>query len=149
MAGEAWLVDGTADEALPITPLAQADLDAWLAEHGEQAVWVRSVGFTAEPATICLLPGADARLARVLLGVGGDPRWDWAGLPQALPAGTFRIEATLRRTDAEAAAFGWAMGTYRFDRYRRRPEPERTTDLAGGRAPAGGRAGDRGHGPRS
>ena len=121
MAVDARLVDGPADEAVPITPLVQADLDAWLADHGDEAAWVRSVGFTAEPATFCLLPGADGSLARVLVGVGGDPRWDWAGLPRALPAGTFRIETTLRRTDAENAAFGWGMGTYRFDRYRRRP----------------------------
>lgn len=124
MAARWGLVDGPADGAIPITPLLSAELGAWLTEHGDAAAWVRSVGFSAEPGSFCLLPGRDARMRRVLLGVGGDPRWDWASLPGALPAGTFRIATTLRRRDAENAAFGWALGTYRFDRYRRRPAPE-------------------------
>lgn len=124
MAHDLRLVDGPAEPTVPITPLAAAELAPWLARHPERGAWVGTVGFTAQAGTSCLVPAVDGRLERVLLGIGADERWDWAGLPADLPPGLYRIEANLRRSQAENAVFGWAMGTYRFDRYRRRPEAD-------------------------
>lgn len=107
-----------------IVPLTLAALEAWLACHPDRAAWVVGVGFKAEPGSLCILPGPDGAPDGCLLGTGGDDRWDWARLPQALPPGDWRIDASLGRARADAAAFGWAMGAYRFDRYRRRPAAE-------------------------
>jgi leucyl aminopeptidase len=66
------------------------------------------------------VPGADGRLGRVLAGVGdGGPEiWALAGLPDALPEGTYRLERTPDGADPTRLALGWALGTYAFTRYR-------------------------------
>lgn len=84
-----------------------------------QARWARSAGFDAQPGRILLLPdmqaegqGEGTALAGVLVGVDPDqPLWQLAGLPAALPPGTY----TLADADADAAQrspllLGWALG---------------------------------------
>ncbi|WP_029011087.1 leucyl aminopeptidase family protein [Azospirillum halopraeferens] len=107
-------------DAVPITPLPGAGLAAWLAaQPPATAAWVRAVNYTAEAGATALLPGEDGRLARVLVGMPAEPDlWSLAGLPGALPPGTYRIDADLDRDAATAAALGWALGSYRFGRYK-------------------------------
>ena len=112
---------GRADsKTIPITPVETAVFDAWL--KGEPAAmrrWVDSSGFKAKAGQISLVSGADGALARVLLGVNDHQgQWDYAGLPSALPAGRYQIDARLDRDGATAAATGWAVGCYKFDRYK-------------------------------
>jgi leucyl aminopeptidase len=49
--------------------------------------------------------------------------WDFAGLPETLPEGVYRLEAHLDAAAATRAALGWALGTYGFARYKK---PTRT-----------------------
>ena len=114
-----FLTDDAADAALPITPLKSDQLAALLERLPAESAWVRSLGFNAAPGSHCLLPGPGGGLARVLLGTGSEPMWDWASLPEKLPAATYRIDAPLSADEADAAALGWALATYRFDRYRK------------------------------
>jgi leucyl aminopeptidase len=112
---------GRADKnTIPITPVETAVFDAW--HKGEPAAmqrWVSSSGFKAREGQISLVSGADGALARVLLGVDDHQgQWDYAGLPASLPAGRYEIDARLDRDGATAAATGWALGCYRFDRYK-------------------------------
>jgi len=53
--------------------------------------------------------------------------WHTAGLPDRLPAGNWQIANPLPAGAATLAAFGWAHGSYRFDRYRTSP---RTVNVA-------------------
>ena len=105
---------------IPVTPVETAVFEAWL--KGEPAAmrrWVSSSGFTARAGQISLISGADGALARVLLGVNvHQGQWDYAGLPSSLPAGRYEIDARLDRDGATAAATGWALGCYRFNRYK-------------------------------
>ncbi|HYN39348.1 MAG TPA: leucyl aminopeptidase family protein [Rhodospirillales bacterium] len=114
-----YLTETAAGGAIPVTPLKAGELTAFLERAPADAPWVRTLGFGAAPGSHCLLPAADGGLARVLLGIGDNPMWDWASLPAALPAATYRIDAPLSADEAEAAALGWALATYRFDRYRK------------------------------
>jgi leucyl aminopeptidase len=76
--------------------------------------------FTAAPGTTALLPGADGRLAGVLLGVSAlDDVWAYGGLPMSLPEGSYRLDGDLDRDTATRAALGWALGSYAFTRYRK------------------------------
>src|SRR5581483_11543849 len=64
-------------------------------------------------------------LAGIALGVEPDDHadrglWSYAGLPDGLPAGRYRIDAALGREAATHAALGWALGTYAFRRYKAR-----------------------------
>jgi leucyl aminopeptidase len=121
-----YLTDSADATAVPIVPLDKAGLEEWLkTQPPALGRWVESTRFTAEPGTASLVAGADGALARVLAGIGGDgvapedEMWDWAALSESLPRGSYRIDAALDTAAANGAALGWALATYRFDRYRR------------------------------
>ena len=113
------IVEAAELSPVPITGLSKSALDAWRAEQPpEVAAWTRAVGFTAEPGAVALMPDGKGGLGRVLVGVGDPMRpWDVAGLPFALPKGVYAIEGAA--VDANSAALGWALGGYRFDRYKK------------------------------
>lgn len=105
---------------IPVTPIENAVFDSWLKkEPASIQGWVKSSGFSAKPGEISLLAGTDGKLSRVLFGVKDhDGFWDYASLPTALPAGSYRIDARMSVAGATAAAAGWALGGYRFERYK-------------------------------
>ncbi|MEQ8814252.1 MAG: leucyl aminopeptidase family protein [Thalassobaculum sp.] len=113
---------------VPLTPIAASGLDAWLAAaDGRTAAWVRATGFKAKAGEVALLPDDKGGMARVLLGVEAVERtglWDYAGLPGSLPAGRYAIDTAIEPADATRAALGWALATYRFDRYTAMPAAE-------------------------
>ncbi len=110
-----------ADDTVTITPVTKAGLEAWLAEQPAPVRnWVAGTGFKAEPGSTSLLADADGRLARVLLGVSeGDDPWSYGGLPFGLPMGSYRIDPDPEPSAATRAALGWALGCYRFTRYKK------------------------------
>ena len=88
------------------------------------AVGWSSTGFAAKPGELCLVPGKAGKLARVLVGCEGhDELWALAALPQSLPQGVYRLDAAFGTEAATKAALGWALGTYRFERYRKETKP--------------------------
>ena len=107
-------------KTIPVTPIEHAVFDAWLKkEPAAIQAWVKSSGFTAKPGQISLVAGKDGKLSRVLFGVKDhDGFWDYAPLPTALPEGSYRIDARMSAAGATAAATGWALGGYRFERYK-------------------------------
>ena len=77
------------------------------------------VGFDAAAGTQALLHDASGKLVRVLAGVDTRAPLDaLAALSTTLPVGTYRLAAEGVLRDQRAAALGWALGAYRFTRYR-------------------------------
>ena len=115
-------VDGP--DTVALTPVTKAGLADWLAAQSPAtASWVKAVGFTGEAGSTVFLPGPDGGVAHVLAGVSAiDDLWAFAGLPASLPAGSYKIDATLDARTATRAALGWALGSYRFSRYKKPPE---------------------------
>jgi leucyl aminopeptidase len=110
-------------QALPLSAVTKAGLKSWLATQSDAvAAWVRAAGFAADPGAHLLLPAAREGIGGVLLGVeSGSDIWSYGGLPMVLPEGAYRlIDASPEA--ATAAALGWALGGYVFDRYK---EPKR------------------------
>jgi leucyl aminopeptidase len=104
--------------AVPVTPVKKGTLGAL--DDAERR-WAEAVGYTGETGKHLLVPGSDGRLARVLVGVDDDEQtWTFAGLPQSLPRGTYRIDAKLTPEAATRGALGWALGGYAFTRYKKR-----------------------------
>ena len=106
--------------AVPITPIAESRLGQWLGSRDAYTNrWVLSSGFRAKPNTFCLLPDAGGTVRAVLLGVN-DPQdlYACAGLPMALPAGQYCLDAPWDKEVLERAAIGWALGGYQFTRYK-------------------------------
>jgi len=104
----------------PLVAVSQATLGNWLAQQDEATRrWVQSVGFLAQPATWCALPGSDGTLGRVLVGVAETPdTYALAHLPFALPEAEYRLEPGSVALDPARAALGFALGSYQFSRYR-------------------------------
>jgi len=115
------LLAAAAADTVPVHLIRKAELDGWLeAAPKAMAAWVRRVGFTAAPGSHALLPGADGALAGVLAGVPDDlDIWSLAGLPAALPAGSYAVATDLDAAAAGAVALGWALACYRFTRYKK------------------------------
>ena len=105
---------------VPVTPIEHAVFDSWVKKEPDAVqAWVKSSGFSAKPGQISLIAGKDGKLSRVLFGVRDhDGFWDYAALPSALPVGTYQIDVRMSATGATAAATGWVLGGYRFERYK-------------------------------
>lgn len=101
-----------------------ADLDTWRAALSPSArAWVADNGFRAEAGKLLLVPAADGTVGAAVLGLGSagagegfDP-WSAAGLPERLPNGRWKPTG-LGQEDAASLAMGWALGRYRFLRYK-------------------------------
>ena len=84
--------------------------------------WLGATGFEPDAGAVALVPGADGQTpaaAAIALGTPADPL-ALGALAGKLPAGDWRI-ANPEATDIALATLGFALGAYRFDRYRSRP----------------------------
>lgn len=109
---------------LPITPVTAAALDDALMERGRTAVeWARVNAFAAKPGSVLLLPDATGAATEALLGVEAEASapdiWSWGAAAERLPTGRYALLESGEPAAAEAAALGWALGCYRFRRYRK------------------------------
>ena len=110
------LIDDEAG-AVPVELVSKAGFSRWLETAGSrERDWAASVGFTAEAGKLALVPDADGRLGRVLVGIGDNEAaiWAAAGLPGSLPRGTYRLATVPEGADPSRVALGWALGTYSF-----------------------------------
>jgi leucyl aminopeptidase len=87
-----------------------------------QAAFLRAQDFDASARSLILLPG-ETGIAGAVLGLGKDASpFAFGGLAAALPAGTdWRIEPG--DFDADAAALGFLLGAYQYDRLKPRKRP--------------------------
>lgn len=123
-------------ECIPIEPLTTSDFKGWLARaEGAQRKWVEGQGFEARPGSVCQIPDSDGGLARVLVGVERPGSVHaLSGLPYGLPPGDYRLDAAWDAGQQELAMVGWAMGAYRFSRYKKSDrEPARLAFSRGAR----------------
>ncbi|GMG83732.1 leucyl aminopeptidase family protein [Paralimibaculum aggregatum] len=127
MAGETETTVGEAEngEAVPLTLVEQGGLEAALGDlPSDHAAWARTNGFTGRLGQWLGLPGAGGVFERILVGWGDAAArrreiFPLGGFAAAAPAGTYRLETALGPREADAAALGWLLARYRFDRYKR------------------------------
>ncbi|HEX6143498.1 MAG TPA: leucyl aminopeptidase family protein [Geminicoccaceae bacterium] len=121
------------ERARPLHVIAAAAAGPWL--EGRPArwrAWLEGIGYRAQPGNGALLPGPDGAPEAALLVVGERPSpFDVAAAYARLPDGDWRIE-TEGAIEPAVAALGWALGSYRFDRYRKVEPVVRRLTLAGG-----------------
>ncbi len=107
--------DGNAVPIEALTPEALAALE------GESKQWVEATGFAASAGEVALIPRDAGSIDRVLFGLGAGESPDadrlLAGkLPVTLPPGTYTLAGGF--DDPALATLAWALGAYRFTRYR-------------------------------
>jgi leucyl aminopeptidase len=105
-----------------------AGFDSWLTTQTAAArASAAAQRFSGSAGDLAILPGADPDRWSVVLGVadiGTLKPWCLAKAAERLPEGSYRLAGG---GDPDAAALGWLLGQYRFDRYRK------ATDGAGPR----------------
>ncbi|MFZ2155336.1 MAG: leucyl aminopeptidase family protein [Bradyrhizobium sp.] len=113
--------------AIPITFATKATWDAICAGLPAQArQFALANGFAAKPGACLTLPSADGQIAQVLFGLedGASKSRDLfrpGSLPGLLPPGVYRFANSPH--DARLAALAFALGSYRFGRYRKADAP--------------------------
>ena len=113
---QAW--DGPTVPVHAVTPDGVA---ARLAADPFAAALAATAEFKGKAGQTLLVPGADGTLARVLFGVGeGAEAMAFRALPAKLPAGVYRIAEAPDGVAADRIALAFALGSYRFDRYKPR-----------------------------
>ncbi len=119
-----FLTENRPADTIAITALTEGALADWLeAQDAPARKWAGLQGFKAKQGQIVTLPGIDGGVGHVLLGLGaanGAPLspWTFSALPGSLPQGNYAFDPVPDPAFATVAALGWALGTYRFDRYR-------------------------------
>jgi leucyl aminopeptidase len=114
-------VTGGTSETRPVWAVAAAGYRDWL--DGRSApvrAWLDGSAFEPRAGRSALLPGPDGAPdgALLLLSEPAEP-WDFAALRDRLPAGDWRLEGGAESSALANAALGWALASYRFDRYRK------------------------------
>ncbi|APZ43634.1 leucyl aminopeptidase family protein [Acidihalobacter ferrooxydans] len=90
---------------------------AWLEAQTEPVrAWLQNTGFEPKPRRYLHLPGETARV--LIIVERFDDMWALAELPYRLPAGTYRLEGVNETLQQRALALGWALGAYRYTRYK-------------------------------
>ncbi|MDQ8029993.1 MAG: leucyl aminopeptidase family protein [Brevundimonas sp.] len=110
------LLTADATGALPVRVVGRD-----VALSGVEAAWASANDFTGKAGQLLLLPGADGAPVGALFGVGDrfDPLSARA-LSVKLPVGLWRLEG-VEGEAASQAALAFALGAYRFDRYKTKP----------------------------
>lgn len=104
--------------ALPITCISEGALDA-AAISSAARQWAQANGFEGKLGSLLALPGTDGALEGYLFGMGAkeDPAPLALGLAgSALKPGRYKLEGAFG--EPTGAALGFALGAYRFDRYK-------------------------------
>jgi leucyl aminopeptidase len=119
----AALKEGGGGPLIPVQALLEAETPAALDKApGSLKAFAAISDFKGKAGQILLAPGEDGRLEGALfgLGAGGDPM-AFRALAAKLPAGTYRIARAPKDLAADQIALAFAIGSYRFDRYKARP----------------------------
>lgn len=116
----------SADASVPLIPVTPEALQDLLAARPERwRNWVAQRGFKAKAGSLLCVPSTEGQTEAVLVGYSADqPLWMLAQAAQRLEAGVYRLEAGRVEVDTRlAAAVGWGLGCYRYERYRK-PEQD-------------------------
>ena len=131
---------GAASPPIPVHLVAEAELDvAVAAVGGMAAALAQAASFTGKAGAALVVPAADGRTEAVLfgLGQGADPM-ALRALPSKLTPGDYVLATS--PFPIEQAALAFALGSYRFDRYKQahgKPQPRLVVDDAAALAEAG------------
>jgi leucyl aminopeptidase len=113
--------------AIALHAVLPKELEKFLAARTQaEARWLKATGFAAQEGELALVPGESGALGSVVLGLGAgrDPH-AVALFSERLPPGLYALGAIPPNYGGQRAAYGWAIGTYAFDLYRKHKRSHR------------------------
>ncbi|MBW8815125.1 MAG: leucyl aminopeptidase family protein [Caulobacterales bacterium] len=126
------ILDAWDGPVIPVHAVTEAGASAALEADAFAKGLARTAEFKGKAGQALQVPAADGSLAKVLFGLG-DGRSPMAlrQLPAKLPPGVYRLAGPAGEIGADQAALAFALGSYRYDRYKK-AEAERPRLLAEG-----------------
>jgi len=114
------LTAGSQEEPIEIVCIGKGGLEKWLTGQSDAVkAWIGHQ-FKAKDGEVCIVPGPSGGIDHILLGIDDSlDIWAYAALPSKLIPGTYSLSGEF---DGTAAALGWAVGTYSFERYKTKKE---------------------------
>jgi len=132
---DAWIIASETAGATPLVALHREHFMATASRLGEAALrWCAANDFAGEPGRFLPIAGPDGVPLAILVGCDpGDPLATLASLPPRLPPGRYALDPRGLAIDSADAGLAWALGAYRFTRYRKagRPLPQLVVDPSG------------------
>jgi leucyl aminopeptidase len=123
MADLPFLTDDSS--AVPIHVLRTGEWRHWIERHSDTLRRLAAAyDFQAQNGRILVVPATDGSIERVLFGVGDKANAMMTGaLAQHLPAGDYKFAFGPREFQPTHVAIAWGLGSYAFDRYKKRKRP--------------------------
>lgn len=106
---------------LPLFVVSVEDYPSWR-DSAPEAVssWLRSTKFSGKAGACSLLPAESGPAGAVVVIDDASCPWQYSNLPRSLPNGSYEAEPELAEEIATALALGWALGCYRFERFKKK-----------------------------
>jgi leucyl aminopeptidase len=98
------------------------DFEKFLAARSPaESRWLKAMGFSGKDGELIPIPGENEKLVAAVLGLGAgrDPH-ALAAFSERLPQGFYALDDVPSAYSGARAAYAWAIGTYVFDRYRKK-----------------------------
>lgn len=120
-----------ASAAIPVHPVDRDGTAGLLGSLGETArVFAEASGFEGTAGQVLLVPDTEGTPVAVLFGVAKDaPPFTLGDLARKLPGGDYRLVCA--PGEQHDAALGFALSSYRFDRYRKPADKPRPRLMVG------------------
>jgi leucyl aminopeptidase len=113
------ILDAWDGDVTPVHALTEAETVAALEADAFAAALARTAEFKGKAGQLLLIPDAQGAPSRALFGLGdGREPNTFRALPARLPAGVYRIAQAPAEVPLERIALAFALGSYRFDRYK-------------------------------
>lgn len=111
-----------ATDAIPLDAIRPQQIKAWLArQDAYDATWLQATRFTGKAGELRLVPSRSGKIGFGVLGMGEER--DLLGLAafsESLPEGVYAFRDVPKEWAGTTAILAWLLGTYTFDRYRKR-----------------------------
>ncbi|MFC3068286.1 leucyl aminopeptidase family protein [Phenylobacterium soli] len=116
------ILEAAEGAAVPVIALTQAETPAFLQAASPLARGAAALAeFKGKAGQAVSVLSPAGEVEQVLFGLGDAPEaMTFRALPPKLPAGTYRIAQAPAQVDRAQAALAFALGSYRFDRYKAR-----------------------------
>ena len=118
---EALIRENEAQQPTPVIAVGEDDLEAVLAGLGQPAAdWAKRNGFQAAAGSSLLVPAVNEAGSALLFAAGENGSaqpFAFGGLVASLPAGDYALADGF--PDPEFAVLGFALSSYRFEKYRK------------------------------
>jgi leucyl aminopeptidase len=113
------ILDAWDGPVIPVHALTESAVPATLEADPFLAGLAATADFKGKAGQVLLVPGADGRLAKVLFGLGaGDSVTTFRSLSARVPGGVYEVVEGPADMAADRIALTFALGSYRFDRYK-------------------------------